>query len=89
MHEHCPRCGLRYEREPGYFMGSLYLSYGIAVSVMVALFFALQAVLADWDSGTVALLAVALFAPLTPWVSRYARTLWMYFDHWAWPEEAM
>ncbi len=29
----CPSCGLIYEREPGYFLGSFYISYGLGVAV--------------------------------------------------------
>ena len=31
MHAQCPACGLRFEREPGYFTGAMYLSYGVAL----------------------------------------------------------
>lgn len=29
MHPACPHCGLKYEREPGYFLGSIYFNYGL------------------------------------------------------------
>jgi uncharacterized protein (DUF983 family) len=35
MHAQCPLCGLVFEREPGYFTGAMYLSYGVAVSATV------------------------------------------------------
>ena len=31
MHAQCPVCGLSFEREPGYFTGALYLSYGLGI----------------------------------------------------------
>lgn len=31
MKEACDRCGYRYDREPGYFLGAMYISYGLAV----------------------------------------------------------
>lgn len=87
MHVACPACGQVYEREPGYFVGSMYISYGMATVVMGLFMLGLHLLLPAWDLGWVALLAIALFVPLTPVVSRYARVIWMYFDHWAWPEE--
>src|SRR3954447_20105107 len=36
MYEHCPECGLKFEREGGYFLGAMYISYGLGV-VSVAL----------------------------------------------------
>src|SRR5436190_22969045 len=31
MKEKCDVCGYKYDREPGYFLGAMYLSYGLAV----------------------------------------------------------
>ena len=31
MKERCDLCGYLYDREPGYFLGAMYLSYGLAV----------------------------------------------------------
>src|SRR5689334_512492 len=31
MNEKCPVCGLRFEREPGYFLGAMYFSYLLSI----------------------------------------------------------
>jgi len=31
MHAKCPICDYKFDREPGYFLGAMYLSYGLAV----------------------------------------------------------
>ena len=31
MHEKCVECDYRFDREPGYFIGAMYLSYGLAI----------------------------------------------------------
>jgi uncharacterized protein (DUF983 family) len=31
MKRNCDKCGYRFDREPGYFIGAMYLSYGLAV----------------------------------------------------------
>ena len=87
MHKSCPTCGLLYEPEPGYFVGALYVSYGMACIVLGLTMLALHLLLPTWDLGAVALLAIALFLPLASLVTRYARVVWMYFDRWAWPQE--
>lgn len=38
MHEHCPSCGYKFEREPGYFLGAMYVSYGLTVFEMIVSF---------------------------------------------------
>ena len=85
MHTRCPECGLLYEREPGYFIGALYLSYGMASLILLAGLGVLHLLLPDWDLGVLTLIVGALFLPLAPAVTRYARVTWMYFDRWAWP----
>ena len=35
MHENCPSCGVRYEVEPGFFFGAMYLSYAFSVGIML------------------------------------------------------
>jgi Protein of unknown function (DUF983) len=36
MVEACPRCGLRFEREEGAFLGAMALNYGVAGAVFMA-----------------------------------------------------
>jgi uncharacterized protein (DUF983 family) len=31
MNDECDKCKYRYDREPGYFLGAMYISYGFAV----------------------------------------------------------
>jgi uncharacterized protein (DUF983 family) len=40
MHEHCPVCGYKFEKEPGYFLGAMYVSYGMTILEMLVIFFA-------------------------------------------------
>jgi uncharacterized protein (DUF983 family) len=40
MHDRCPVCDLKFEREPGYFLGARYVSFGLGI-VIVTIFAAL------------------------------------------------
>ncbi len=35
MHQHCPVCGLRFEVEPGFFIGAMYISYAMSLGLFV------------------------------------------------------
>jgi hypothetical protein len=35
----CPTCGLHFEREPGFFQGAMYVSYGLGVALSFAVLF--------------------------------------------------
>ena len=39
MHTHCSECGYAFEKEPGYFLGAMYVSYALTVIEMLTLFF--------------------------------------------------
>ena len=79
MHDRCPNCGLRFHREPGYFLGAMYVSYGLALAVIAAFGTALWA-LTSWRIDKIAICAVLLFLPFAPMLTLLARVLWIYFD---------
>jgi uncharacterized protein (DUF983 family) len=89
MYRECRICELRFEREPGYFLGSIYVNYGITAALVTAGYMTL--VLTNVTTPRTALWTVTAFAFLFPiWFFRYARSLWLGFDHY-WdplPEES-
>ncbi len=38
MNENCSHCGLKYQIEPSFFYGAMYVSYGLNVAVGIATF---------------------------------------------------
>jgi uncharacterized protein (DUF983 family) len=52
MNERCSECEYRFEREPGYFIGAMYLGYGLAIfeGILAFLFchFLLPEMSAEW-----------------------------------------
>ena len=88
MNAACPVCGLRFEREPGYFVGALYISYAIAVAVMGLGLWIGSLLLPTLDLGWIVLICAVCFLPLVPAVTRYSRVIWIYFDRWAWPAKS-
>lgn len=43
MHPECPECGYRFEKEPGYFLGAMYVSYAMGIVEMMLAFAAFYA----------------------------------------------
>lgn len=85
MHERCPACDLKFEREPGYFLGAMYVSYGLAL-VVIALIAALLWRLTGWWITKDTIWAVVIFLPLAPTITLLARVLWIYLDQTIDPE---
>jgi uncharacterized protein (DUF983 family) len=80
MHETCPACGLKFEREPGYFVGAMYLSYALAVPVMALFGWLVSRLRPEWPIEGSAGAGIAISLPLVPWFFRYSRVLWMHLD---------
>jgi uncharacterized protein (DUF983 family) len=85
MHERCPVCDLKFEREPGYFLGAMYVSYALGL-VIIALIAALLWAVTGWWITKDTIWAVVLFLPLAPTITLFARVLWIYLDQSVDPE---
>ena len=79
MHERCPVCGLKFEREPGYFVGAMYMSYALTLPPAPLVYLAIKR-LSHWPFDTAVFATFLAYLPLVPLVMRLARVLWIYFD---------
>lgn len=81
MNDRCPECNYRFGREDGYFIGSMYISYGVSFFFMC---FAVGVLwwqfLRDWNLLLIIGLATLCMLPFVPMIFRYSRILWMHFD---------
>ena len=75
----CSICDLKFQREEGYFLGAMYISFGLALAIITLIAALLWAITGWWITQDV-LWAVALFVPLAPTISLFARVLWIYLD---------
>jgi uncharacterized protein (DUF983 family) len=79
MHDRCPVCGLKFEREPGYFLGALYFSYALSLPPGLLLIMLIWR-WTLWPFDLVMLGAFVAYLPLVPIVTRWARVLWIHLD---------
>jgi len=79
MHERCPACDLKFEREPGYFLGAMYIGYGLAL-VTIAILSLLLWWFFRWQIQNAVIGGVVLFLPFAPFLTVMARVLWIYLD---------
>ena len=86
MHERCPICDLKFNREPGYFLGAMYISYGLALAAILSIAFALW-LITHWRIDRVVIWAIILFLPLVLPITLFSRVLWIYLDQAVDPEK--
>ena len=79
MYERCPECGLKFEREDGYFLGAMYISYALGIGAIAVLAALVWAVL-KWPLTKSVVAGIVLFLPLAPVLTWMARVLWIYMD---------
>jgi ABC-2 type transport system ATP-binding protein len=80
MRTECPTCGLKFEREPGYFLGAIYINYAATVGCMLAGFFALDYFV--HLSLTYQIVVWSSFGVVFPMLFyRYSKSLWLCFDY--------
>jgi uncharacterized protein (DUF983 family) len=79
MHRECSACGLKFHRGPGYYLGSIYINYGLTAALITAGYLALFITGSLSPTARLVLLAsVCVIFPL--WFFRYARSLWLALD---------
>ena len=80
MRDRCPTCGMRFERDEGFFLGAWVINYGAVGAVIFAVLIAVIAVEATGNGGALIPLVVAgaVAAALTPVITYpWSRTLWV------------
>jgi hypothetical protein len=85
MHDLCPVCDLKFEREEGYFLGAMYISYLLALITILGLAVVLWYFF-HWSIQKTAIWAVVLFLPLAPTLTLLSRVMWIYLDQAVDPE---
>lgn len=76
MHENCPQCELRYEVEPSFFYGAMYVSYGYSVALFVATYIIMNLVYDPPIRDIIIALGLIVFV-LAPLVLRLSRITWL------------
>jgi uncharacterized protein (DUF983 family) len=76
MHDNCSHCGLKYQIEPAFFYGAMYVSYGLNVCIGIAAFVISYVLL----SSTLKVAFISIIASLIvlfPFVLRWSRNIYI------------
>jgi uncharacterized protein (DUF983 family) len=77
----CPRCHLRFEREPGYWTGALAINFAIVGAVFVLVFIPWVALtVPDVPVGPILAVLVPLMIAVPIVAYPWSKTVWMAFD---------
>ncbi|WP_317897880.1 DUF983 domain-containing protein [Aurantibacillus circumpalustris] len=79
MHEHCSHCELKYQKEPSFFYGAMYVSYALTSGWFIIWYVLYITTFPDIDTMTFALAITGSIVVFSPITLRYSRLIWMNF----------
>jgi uncharacterized protein (DUF983 family) len=85
MNISCPECGLKIEREQGYFYGAMFVQYTlIGLIILATMIVGLAAEISEWSIGVACVLEILL---ISPFLFRLSRLAWLHLDYRSHPAE--
>ncbi len=85
MARECALCGLRFERAQGYWVGAIYVNYGVTVTIAITGYLLLW----RWREPSAAT-QLAIWMPFVAvfplWFFRYSRSVWLALEYLLNPE---
>ncbi len=75
MHERCSHCNTKYQMEPSFFYGSMYVSYGVGIAFAVAAFI-ISNIIFESSLITAFIAIVITLIGFAPVILRLSRNIW-------------
>jgi uncharacterized protein (DUF983 family) len=79
MNEHCGVCGQSFEPEPGFYFGSMFVSYAINTALFIFFWIATGLLVEDMSLLTILGILVVVVIGLLPITFRISRSIWINF----------
>lgn len=79
IHEHCPKCGLKYSKEPGFYYGAMYVSYALGVALFVTLWVSMNLFFNIESTGVQISVIITATLLLTPYLYALSKIIWANF----------
>ncbi len=79
IHQNCPKCGLKYSREPGFYYGAMYVSYALGVALFVTLWVLINMFFDTIGTGLQISIIIGISLILTPYIYALSKIIWVNF----------
>lgn len=78
MHTHCPQCALRFEVEPGFFIGAMYISYAMSLGILFFTSALIYLIFGNPEFYFYIIGTPTVVLILLPFMYRYSRVLFLH-----------
>lgn len=82
MKEKCDHCSYRFDREPGYFLGAMYVSYGLAVLQGIITFVLLHTIVPNLETIWVPFIILGVILILSRSNFKLSRVIYIHLFPW-------
>jgi uncharacterized protein (DUF983 family) len=79
MPKTCPKCGQRFELEPAFYFGAMYVSYGVSVAYLVSVFVAMVVLYPSFNVNEYLAIAIGSLVLLGPYIFKLCRAIYINF----------
>jgi len=79
IHDHCSECGLKYDKEPGFYYGAMYVAYALAVAVFVTMWTSFNLFFKNVTIGWQIASIVTASIVLAPYLYALSKIIWANF----------
>ena len=76
IHKNCSNCNLKYEREPGFYQGAMYVSYALGVALFVTLWVSFNLFFPSLSTGIQVTIVAVSSILLTPYMYSMSKIIW-------------
>ena len=79
MPKTCSKCGQRFELEPAFYYGAMYVSYGVSVAWLVSVFVAMYVLYPSFHVNEYLTIAIGSLIALSPYIFKLCRVIYINF----------
>ncbi len=76
LYERCSNCDLKYEKEPGFYQGAMYVSYALGVALFVTLWVSFNLFFPSLSTGVQVTIVAVSSIGLTPLMYALSKIIW-------------
>ena len=76
-HFNCSGCDLKFEREPGFFYGSMFVSYALSVALFIAWWILKIVLLPQMEASAMILVMIVIQIGLAPLILYLSKLIWL------------
>ena len=79
LHTNCPKCGLKYSKEPGFYYGAMYVAYALTVALFVTIWVSANLFFENVSAGIQIGLVIFSTIVLSPYLYALSKIIWANF----------